>query len=212
MANRDLFQPQNENYSYKLENRQNSNFAKGFITQMLLATCIFSAMVYLYDNEGSLGNGVRYVVAMAQVQDQNFNTENLMAVGNFFNSTAETDIIETDIIIEETPNINDETSVLEDTTDTKTEAETENDNGTGSIEVLPSWSDVTTESLTLILPATGMMSANYGDDIDGTAADHLEIYCQGTQTVKSAAIATVIEIHQGEKVVLEHQDNVKTVY
>lgn len=199
MANRDLFQPKNENYSYKPQNHQNSNLGKGFIAQMLMATCIFSAMVYLYDNEGTLGNGVRYVVAMAQVQDQNLNTENLMAVGNFFNSSAETDSIETDIIIEETTNIN-------------AENETETDLGAGSIEVLPSWADVSTESLTLILPATGMMSANYGDDIDGIASDHLEIYCQGTQTVKSAAIATVIEIHEGEKVVLEHQDNVKTVY
>ena len=51
--------------------RLSGRFGQRFVGQLVVAVLIFAAIVYCYDQENQIGEGVRTIVAMATADDQN---------------------------------------------------------------------------------------------------------------------------------------------
>ncbi len=81
MANRDLFRGMD---TYENQRRDNAGspfwqaWGRRIIAQAAAALLLFCGVVYLYEQESALGDGVRYVVALATTNEQQ-----IMAVNSF---------------------------------------------------------------------------------------------------------------------------------
>ena len=196
MANRDLFRGVDmyENRQRRAGGRRVWSFWQRLAMQAAAALLLFGGVVYLYDQESELGEGVRYIVALAQADEQE-----LMEVGSF-------------------------SELWQELVDKGAGADVAPPEGEKPDEQPVDWSEqpeaylasAQTDAggnLVMILPASGLMQGAFGDvDEAGLKVSGLKIYCQSRQEVKAAAIGEVTEAVAGERVVLSHRDGVETCY
>lgn len=181
MANRDLF---GGDYQRAEERRGGAMFSR-LVLQGLVAAVMFGGVVALYEQEGRLGEGVRYVVALARADQQDVLAVNSLADVDWQGLVANLAGDEPD-----EPNLAASADVTDDV------ALSAGEQG----------------DTVLVLPASGLMQAAFGDlGADGLAVDGLEIYCQQEQTVKAAAAGRVVEVLAGS-IRLEHAAGLETVY
>lgn len=202
MANRDLFS--GGDYQRQTSGEKSGSWLMSrLFLQGLVALVMFAGVVYLYEQESELGDGVRYVVALARTEQQ----EALAVSGlaDFWQALTAED--------EHTP-------------DKNAIGEGEKSGGEVSEQVVVQDADYQPDSEylaqaklgedgepILILPASGLMQSAFGElDEGGLPISGLEIFCQQEQSVKAAAIGEVVEVVQGEKIVLKHSGGMETVY
>lgn len=207
MANRDLFRGidayderrrSDERWRREAETKSPLQWlGKRLMLQAAAALLLFCGIVYLYEQESALGEGVRYIVALASADEQD-----VMAVNSF------TDLWR-------------ELKGTDDGLEKKT-ADFEAQNL--EPEVLPTFSQPGAEylaaaqtdeagNLVMILPASGLLQGAFGDiDEQGLKVAGLKIFCQNQQEIKAAAIGEVAEVVAGEKIVLRHKDGVESCY
>lgn len=201
MANRDLFR------GADYERRRAARGAHGawrglwrrLIMQAAAALLLFGCVVCLYEQESELGDGVRYIVALARADEQE-----LMEVGSFSEVwrglldrvTAGEAAGEQDKVPDEALEVSRPVDLSGAPADYLSSAAL---NGDGN--------------LVMILPASGLMQGAFGDvDEQGLQVGGLKIYCQSRQEVKAAAAGMVSAAADGERVVLSHRDGVETCY
>lgn len=221
MANRDLFAGGQEYQTYRGGTRSavGSGLVRRLLWQSVAALLIFGAIVGLYEHESALGEGVRYVVALASADQQE-----IMAVGNF------SDFLDNlGVSVDSLGNVSglddDEVAGGADAaqSDTNTEtADVETDVPAvagDAADWQPDEAYLAAAQLdaegdpVMILPVSGMMESAFGDiDDSGLNVAGLNIYCQGEQQVKAAAIGKVTGVTAGESIVIEHRDGVESRY
>ena len=207
MANRDLFRGMD---TYENQRRDNAGspfwqaWGRRIIAQAAAALLLFCGVVYLYEQESALGDGVRYVVALA-------NEQQIMAVNSF-----------ADIWQDLLHKVGDEDGENPDAQEPNDKSEEQTETLPGQVaavdyqpnaDYLQAAPGNAAGNLVMILPASGLMQSAFGDiDEQGLSVDGLKIFCQNQQEVKAAAIGEVIEVVSGEKVVLRHRDGVLSYY
>ncbi len=192
MANRDLFSGADMGRRRAEEGR--GTLSGRLFWQGLAALLLFMGVVCLYEQESALGEGVRYVVALAQVDGQES-----LAVNGLADLWRET-LAGLRLPLDEAG----EQPV------------------SGSIEpgdYQPGEDYLAAAALSedgapvLILPASGLMQGAFGEVTEqGLPLLGVQIYCQGEQEVKAAAIGEVVEVVPGERVRLKHTGGVETSY
>lgn len=201
MANRDLFSGADANRRRAEDARGRGSMSRRLFWQGLAALLLFAGVVCLYEQESQLGEGVRYVVALAQADEQES-----MAVNGLADLWRET-VNAAKLPQQAEPNSSQAGGEVEDTTpaldgnyqpgEDYLAAATLNDEG------VP----------VLILPASGLMQGAFGEVTEeGLPLLGLQIFCQGEQEVKAAAIGEVTEVTPGERVTLSHTGGVETCY
>ncbi len=190
MANRDLFRGMD---TYENQRRDNAGspfwqaWGRRLIAQAAAALLLFCGVVYLYEQESALGDGVRYVVALATTNEQQ-----IMAVNSF-----------ADIWQDLLHKAGDEDGENPDAQEPNDKSEEQTETLPGQVaavdyqpnaDYLQAAPGNAAGNLVMILPASGL------------------IFCQNQQEVKAAAIGEVIEVVSGEKVVLRHRDGVLSYY
>lgn len=221
MANRDLFAGGQEYQTYRGGARPavGSGLVRRLLWQSVAALLIFGAIVGLYEHESALGEGVRYVVALASADQQE-----IMAVGNFsdFLNNFGLNVDGTD----DANGLNDDK--VADVAGTA-QGDTNAEAAGAAVDVpvvagnaadwQPDEAYLAAAQLdaegdpVMILPVSGMMESAFGDiDDSGLHVDGLNIYCQGEQQVKAAAIGKVTGVTAGESIVIEHRDGVESRY
>ncbi len=209
MANRDLFRGMD---TYENQRRDNAGspfwqaWGRRIIAQAAAALLLFCGVVYLYEQESALGDGVRYVVALATTNEQQ-----IMAVNSF-----------ADIWQDLLHKVGDEDGENPDAQEPNDKSEEQTETLPGQVaavdyqpnaDYLQAAPGNAAGNLVMILPASGLMQSAFGDiDEQGLSVDGLKIFCQNQQEVKAAAIGEVIEVVSGEKVVLRHRDGVLSYY
>lgn len=215
MANRDLFA--GGDYQRPRRDERPGGWLGRLLAQGLAALVLFAGVVYLYDQESALGEGVRYVVALATTEQQEAMAVN--GLMDFWHELTAGDDGQTGNDNE--PADDGQTANGEGQTDENND----NDNAADS-SVLPTTTDyhpgeelLTATPLTdsgepvLILPASGLMQSAFGDlDESGLPVSGLEIFCQQEQTIKAAAIGEVKEVIPGQSITLTHSGDMETVY
>lgn len=221
MANRDLFA--GGDYQRPKGAPRPVTLAGRMMLQGLAALLLFAGVVYLYDQESSLGEGVRYVVALATSEQQEAMAVNgLGDLWRNFKTPAEDKPAGT-----ESDNNGDDTN---DNTDDKQGDNNAQDNKAENLPadstVLPSTTEyhpdedyLAASKLNdegepiLVLPASGLMQSAFGElSEDGLPVGGLEIFCQQEQAVKAAAIGEVTEVSPGKQITLKHSGGMETVY
>lgn len=212
MANRDLFRGMD---AYDMQRRREAGGAPGrnllqvwgrrLLAQAAAALLLFCGVVYLYEQESALGEGVRYIVALAGSDEQE-----IMAVNSFADIWQEL-LNHSEGVAAENPGVDKNDDNLSNS------AEAVSDNAPVDYqpdeEYLQAAPGNAEGNLVMILPASGLMQSAFGDiDEQGLSVDGLKIFCQNQQEVKAAAIGEVIEVISGEKVVLRHRDGVISCY
>ena len=197
MANRDLFRGMD---AYDMQRRRETGGAEGrpllqvwgrrLLAQAAAALLLFCGVVYLYEQESALGDGVRYIVALAGADEQE-----IMAVGSF--ADVWQNLLKPNDGLDEEKN---DDSMA-------TDEPVEPDNSlTAAAEYQPDAEYLQAApgnaqgNLVMILPASGLMQSAFGD-IDE----------QGL-SVEGAAIGEVVEVVSGEKIVLRHRDGLISCY
>lgn len=195
MANRDLFYGDYQ----RQEERRGSALMSRLVWQGLVAVLFFAGVVALYDQEGRLGEGVRYVVALARADQQE-----VLAV----NSLADVDWARlVDNLAGGAADVPDDVDDVADVADVPTAA---GDFKPGDAYVGEAATNAAGEAV-LVLPTSGLMQAAFGDvGDDGLVVTGLEIFCQQEQAVKAAAIGKVQEAAAG-RLVIEHAGGLETV-
>lgn len=218
MANRDLFYG-----DYQRQQgtpKQGSAFFSRLFLQGMVAVLLFAGVVCLYEEEGKLGEGVRYVVALARADQQEVLAVSSLAevdwqglVENVTGTTiGEGDKKPAD---DEVANNNeDNIEGNEGNNETNLGAASDYQPGT---EYLQQNVKATDGEPVLVLPASGLMQSAFGDlQEDGLAVSGVEIFCQQEQSVKAAAIGEVVQIESGKtesgKIVLKHSGGMETAY
>lgn len=225
MANRDLFvggQPQ----GYR-EGRQVKNglgIMRRLLGQSVAALVIFGAVVGLYEQESALGEGVRYVVALASADQQE-----IMAVGNFGDF-----IGRFGVGVDDFGNVQGDMSgevgdgvVVSDGDEQTADGQAVHVDAVGGIDpavdgdaadmppgdvYLAAAQDAEGDPV-LILPVSGLMESAFGDiDANGLNVLGLKIYCQGEQQVKAAAVGKVIEVLAGQSILIGHSGGIESRY
>lgn len=210
MANRDLFRGMD---AYDMQRRREASGAEGrpllqvwgrrLLAQAAAALLLFCGVVYLYEQESALGEGVRYIVALAGADEQE-----IMAVGSF------ADVWQN--LLKPNDGLGEEKN--DDSMATDEPAEPDN-SLTAAVEYQPDAEYLQAApgnaqgNLVMILPASGLMQSAFGDiDEQGLSVEGLKIFCQNQQEVKAAAIGEVVEVVSGEKIVLRHRDGLISCY
>lgn len=205
MANRDLFRDLD---AYNAR-RGGSDAGHGrtllqvlgrrLLAQAFVALLLFCGIVYLYEQESALGDGVRYIVALATADEQE-----IMAVNSF------SDIWQD--LLAKAEGMDDGQAEADDQNQLPT-AETAAAEYQPDAAYLQNAASNAAGNLVMILPASGLMQSAFGDiDEQGLSVEGLKIFCQNQQEVKAAAIGEVVEVVSGEKIVLRHRDGVETCY
>ncbi len=212
MANRDLFRGID---AYDSQRRRESMaksplqvLGRRLMVQAAAALLLFCGIVYLYEQESALGEGVRYIVALASADEQE-----IMAVGSFadlwqdlrgraeqLQAGAPPD---SDKSNEPEGTVLPTSSMLGDDPASYQPGE----------EYLAAAQLDESGNLVMILPASGLMQSAFGDiDEQGLTVSGLKIFCQNKQEVKAAAIGEVVEVVAGERIVLRHRDGLESCY
>ncbi len=204
MANRDLFRNIDAYDSQRREANGRGDktpwqvFVQRMLAQAVVALLLFGGIVYLYDQESALGEGVRYIVALASADEQQ-----IMAVSSFAD-------IWQDLVhkAESLDGAEQQPVPAEQTEPDKLAAEYQPDEN-----YLQTAAADDEGNLVMILPASGLMQSAFGDiDEQGLKVEGLKIFCQNQQAIKAAAIGEVVEATPGEKIVLRHRDGVESCY
>lgn len=212
MANRDLFRGID---SYDSQRRREplsksplQVLGRRLMVQAAAALLLFCGIVYLYEQESAIGEGVRYIVALASADEQE-----VMAVGSFADLWQDlrgrAEQLQADVSSDTDKKDEPDDMVLP-TLSTLDEDPTNYQPGE---EYLAAAQLDESGNLVMILPASGLMQSAFGDiDEQGLTVSGLKIFCQNQQEVKAAAIGEVVEVVAGEKIVLQHRDGVESCY
>ena len=178
------------------------------MVQAAAALLLFCGIVYLYEQESAIGEGVRYIVALASADEQE-----VMAVGSFADLWQDlrgrAEQLQADVSSDTDKKDEPDNMVLP-TLSTLDEDPTNYQPGE---EYLAAAQLDESGNLVMILPASGLMQSAFGDiDEQGLTVSGLKIFCQNQQEVKAAAIGEVVEVVAGEKIVLQHRDGVESCY
>ena len=178
------------------------------MVQAAAALLLFCGIVYLYEQESAIGEGVRYIVALASADEQE-----VMAVGSFADLWQDlrgrAEQLQADVSSDTDKKDEPDDMVLP-TLSTLDEDPTNYQPGE---EYLAAAQLDESGNLVMILPASGLMQSAFGDiDEQGLTVSGLKIFCQNQQEVKAAAIGEVVEVVAGEKIVLQHRDGVESCY
>ncbi len=204
MANRDLF-------SGVDTNRRRAEDARGSIGrrlfwQGLAALLLFAGVVCLYEQESQLGEGVRYVVALAQADEQES-----MAVNGLADLWRET-VAAAKLPQQDNTDEPDADEPGSDEADANEADILDGDYQPGE-DYLAAATLNDEGAPVLILPASGLMQGAFGEVTEqGLPLLGLQIFCQGEQEVKAAAIGEVTEVTPGERVTVSHTGGVETCY
>lgn len=201
MANRDLFSGVDTNRRRAEEAHGTGWLSRRLFWQGVAALLLFAGVVCLYEQESALGEGVRYVVALAQADEQE-----TMAVNGLADLWRET------VAAAKLPQQNEPNP-------SQAENGTEDEPLNVDSDYQPGEDYLAAAVLNdegapvLILPASGLMEGAFGEVTDqGLPLLGLQILCQGEQEVKAAAIGKVTEVVTGERVTVSHTGGVETCY
>ena len=212
MANRDLFRGIDAYDSQRRREPLSKSplqvLGRRLMVQAAAALLLFCGIVYLYEQESAIGEGVRYIVALASADEQE-----VMAVGSFADLWQDlrgrAEQLQADVSSDTDKKDEPDDMVLP-TLSTLDEDPTNYQPGE---EYLAAAQLDESGNLVMILPASGLMQSAFGDiDEQGLTVSGLKIFCQNQQDVKAAAIGEVVEVVAGEKIVLQHRDGVESCY
>ena len=212
MANRDLFRGIDAYDSQRRREPLSKSplqvLGRRLMVQAAAALLLFCGIVYLYEQESAIGEGVRYIVALASADEQE-----VMAVGSFADLWQDlrgrAEQLQADVSSDTDKKDEPDDMVLP-TLSTLDEDPTNYQPGE---EYLAAAQLDESGNLVMILPASGLMQSAFGDiDEQGLTVSGLKIFCQNQQEVKAAAIGEVVEVVAGEKIVLQHRDGVESCY
>ena len=212
MANRDLFRGIDAYDSQRRREPLSKSplqvLGRRLMVQAAAALWLFCGIVYLYEQESAIGEGVRYIVALASADEQE-----VMAVGSFADLWQDlrgrAEQLQADVSSDTDKKDEPDDMVLP-TLSTLDEDPTNYQPGE---EYLAAAQLDESGNLVMILPASGLMQSAFGDiDEQGLTVSGLKIFCQNQQEVKAAAIGEVVEVVAGEKIVLQHRDGVESCY
>lgn len=212
MANRDLFRGIDAYDSQRRREPLSKSplqvLGRRLMVQAAAALLLFCGIVYLYEQESAIGEGVRYIVALASADEQE-----VMAVGSFADLWQDlrgrAEQLQADVSSDSDKKDEPDDMVLP-TLSTLDEDPTNYQPGE---EYLAAAQLDESGNLVMILPASGLMQSAFGDiDEQGLTVSGLKIFCQNQQEVKAAAIGEVVEVVAGEKIVLQHRDGVESCY
>lgn len=212
MANRDLFRGIDAYDSQRRREPLSKSplqvLGRRLMVQAAAALLLFCGIVYLYEQESAIGEGVRYIVALASADEQE-----VMAVGSFADLWQDlrgrAEQLQADVSSDTDKKDEPDDMVLP-TLSTLDEDPTNYQPGE---EYLAAAQLDESGNLVMILPASGLMQSAFGDiDEQGLTVSGLKIFCQNRQEVKAAAIGEVVEVVAGEKIVLQHRDGVESCY
>ena len=212
MANRDLFRGIDAYDSQRRREPLSKSplqvLGRRLMVQAAAALLLLGGIVYLYEQESAIGEGVRYIVALASADEQE-----VMAVGSFADLWQDlrgrAEQLQADVSSDTDKKDEPDDMVLP-TLSTLDEDPTNYQPGE---EYLAAAQLDESGNLVMILPASGLMQSAFGDiDEQGLTVSGLKIFCQNQQEVKAAAIGEVVEVVAGEKIVLQHRDGVESCY
>ena len=212
MENRDLFRGIDAYDSQRRREPLSKSplqvLGRRLMVQAAAALLLFCGIVYLYEQESAIGEGVRYIVALASADEQE-----VMAVGSFADLWQDlrgrAEQLQADVSSDTDKKDEPDDMVLP-TLSTLDEDPTNYQPGE---EYLAAAQLDESGNLVMILPASGLMQSAFGDiDEQGLTVSGLKIFCQNQQEVKAAAIGEVVEVVAGEKIVLQHRDGVESCY
>ncbi len=212
MANRDLFRGIDAYDSQRRREPLSKSplqvLGRRLMVQAAAALLLFCGIVYLYEQESAIGEGVRYIVALASADEQE-----VMAVGSFADLWQDlrgrAEQLQADVS-SDTDKKDEPDDIVLPTLSTLDEDPTNYQPGE---EYLAAAQLDESGNLVMILPASGLMQSAFGDiDEQGLTVSGLKIFCQNQQEVKAAAIGEVVEVVAGEKIVLQHRDGVESCY
>lgn len=212
MANRDLFRGIDAYDSQRRREPLSKSplqvLGRRLMVQAAAALLLFCGIVYLYEQESAIGEGVRYIVALASADEQE-----VMAVGSFADLWQDlrgrAEQLQADVS-SDTDKKDEPDDLILPTLSTLDEDPTNYQPGE---EYLAAAQLDESGNLVMILPASGLMQSAFGDiDEQGLTVSGLKIFCQNQQEVKAAAIGEVVEVVAGEKIVLQHRDGVESCY
>ena len=212
MANRDLFRGIDAYDSQRRREPLSKSplqvLGRRLMVQAAAALLLFCGIVYLNEQESAIGEGVRYIVALASADEQE-----VMAVGSFADLWQDlrglAEQLQADVSSDTDKKDEPDDMVLP-TLSTLDEDPTNYQPGE---EYLAAAQLDESGNLVMILPASGLMQSAFGDiDEQGLTVSGLKIFCQNQQEVKAAAIGEVVEVVAGEKIVLQHRDGVESCY
>ena len=212
MANRDLFRGIDAYDSQRRREPLSKSplqvLGRRLMVQAAAALLLFCGIVYLYEQESAIGEGVRYIVALASADEQE-----VMAVGSFADLWQDlrgrAEQLQADVSSDTDKKDEPDDMVLP-TLSTLDEDPTNYQPGE---EYLAAAQLDESGNLVMILPASGLMQSAFGDiDEQGLTVSGLKIFSQNQQEVKAAAIGEVVEVVAGEKIVLQHRDGVESCY
>ena len=212
MANRDLFRGIDAYDSQRRREPLSKSplqvLGRRLMVQAAAALLLFCGIVYLYEQESAIGEGVRYIVALASADEQE-----VMAVGSFADLWQDlrgrAEQLQADVSSDTDKKDEPDDMVLP-SLSTLDEDPTNYQPGE---EYLAAAQLDESGNLVMILPASGLMQSAFGDiDEQGLTVSGLKIFCQNQQEVKAAAIGEVVEVVAGEKIVLQHRDGVESCY
>ena len=212
MANRDLFRGIDAYDSQRRREPLSKSplqvLGRRLMVQAAAALLLFCGIVYLYEQESAIGEGVRYIVALASADEQE-----VMAVGSFADLWQDLRGRAEQLqagVSSDTDKKDEPDDMVLPTLSTLDEDPTNYQPGE---EYLAAAQLDESGNLVMILPASGLMQSAFGDiDEQGLTVSGLKIFCQNQQEVKAAAIGEVVEVVAGEKIVLQHRDGVESCY
>lgn len=208
MANRDLF----TGADYKPPGRTDGHgrWLGRLFMQGLAALALFGGVVYLYEQEGALAEGVRYVVALASADRQE-----AMAVNGLADFWRDLTADASTPVDNPTPKADEENAEVP--------VEGAAAPADAALPLAADYqpdADYTASSVlrddgepVLVLPVSGLMQSAFGELNDnGLPVTGLEIFCQQEQAVKAAAIGEVTNVQPGKQITLKHSGGIETVY
>ena len=202
MANRDLFRGIDAYDSQRRREPLSKSplqvLGRRLMVQAAAALLLFCGIVYLYEQESAIGEGVRYIVALASADEQE-----VMAVGSFADLWQDlrgrAEQLQADVSSDTDKKDEPDDMVLP-TLSTLDEDPTNYQPGEEYLAAAQ-------------LDESGNLQSAFGDiDEQGLTVSGLKIFCQNQQEVKAAAIGEVVEVVAGEKIVLQHRDGVESCY
>ena len=205
MANRDLFTG-GDYPPRRTEARPEGGWLRRLVWQSVAALLLFGGVVWGYEQETELGEGVRYVVALARQDNQQAMAVNgLMDIWQEIKPTAgEDDAVGAD-------DVNGDEVVADEVVGD----EVSGDEVAGQPDEAYLAAAVVDDAgvPVLILPTSGLMQGAFGEvTADGLPLLGVQIFCQKEQPIKAAAIGEVTEVIDGERVVLQHTAGLETIY
>lgn len=209
MANRDLFYG---DYQRQDEVRRGSALWSRLMLQGLVAVLMFAGVLALYEQESRLGEGVRYVVALARADNSEVLAVSSLKDVDWQGLVAEIGGQESADLSGNSPDDKVQNEVQGNTPNNTADVEVSAADFVPGDDYLSEAAQNADGKAVLVLPASGLMQAAFGDlGADGLTVDGVEIFCQQQQAVKAAAIGRVTEA-AADRIVLEHSGGLETVY